>query len=188
MPHDHQRVASLASNTRLVLREVTADDARAFRDFVCEPAFWTPLPIDPPSLSSIRAHLEQCACEAAATPRTAWAFAAVESATGRVVGEGSLRIVSRVWRQGEIGWGVDPSRFGEGLGTAVAAALLRHAFASLGLHRIVARCRPDNAASRAIMAKLGFREEGLFREDVSARGEWWDSVQAAILDREWREG
>lgn len=171
----------------LVLRELRPDDARALRDLMCEPAFWTPLPIDEPSLSSIRAHLDQCARDATVEPRIAWAFAAIETGSGRIVGEGSVRVVSWAGRQGEIGWGVDPGRAGEGFGTRIAAALLRHAFADLRLHRVVARCRPDNAASRAIMAKLGFREEGIMREDVLARGAWWDSLQAAILDREWRE-
>ena len=121
----------------VALRDVDVEDARAFRDFMCESAFWTPLPIDPPSLSSIRAHLEQCARDAAATPPTAWSFAAVEVASGRIIGEGSLRIVSQVWRQAEIGWGVDRSRAGEGFGTAIAGGLLDRAFAGLGLHRVI---------------------------------------------------
>ena len=39
-------------------------------------------------------------------------------------------------------------------------ALLPFAFDRLGLHRIEAACLPHNKASRALLAKLGFREEG----------------------------
>ena len=38
--------------TRLALREAAVDDAAAFRDFMCEKAFWTALPIDPPTGAS----------------------------------------------------------------------------------------------------------------------------------------
>jgi hypothetical protein len=47
-----------------------------------------------------------------------------------------------------------------------------------------------SAASRikrrgGLMAKLGMREEGVFRENILARGEWWSSVQSSILSAEW---
>jgi RimJ/RimL family protein N-acetyltransferase len=35
------------------------------------------------------------------------------------------------------------------------------------------------------MAKLGMREEGVLRENVYARGEWWSSAQSSILSSEW---
>ena len=36
-------------------------------------------------------------------------------------------------------------------------------------------------ASRRIMAKLGMREEGVMRDNMFVRGEWWSTVQGAIL-------
>jgi RimJ/RimL family protein N-acetyltransferase len=35
------------------------------------------------------------------------------------------------------------------------------------------------------MAKLGMPEEGVLRENVFARGEWWSSAQSSILSSEW---
>jgi RimJ/RimL family protein N-acetyltransferase len=64
--------------------------------------------------------------------------------------------------------------------------MLRHGFAVLGLHRAFAQCRVENLASRRMMAKLGMREEGVMRENVFARGEWWSSAQSSILSTEWR--
>jgi RimJ/RimL family protein N-acetyltransferase len=31
------------------------------------------------------------------------------------------------------------------------------------------------------MAKLGMREEGVFRDNLFVRGEWWSTVHSAIL-------
>ena len=50
-----------------------------------------------------------------------------------------------------------------------------------GLHRLYAQCRAGNAASLRIMAKVGMAEEGVIRENVKARGEWWSSSQWSIL-------
>ena len=63
--------------------------------------------------------------------------------------------------------------------------MLRYGFDILGLHRVFARRRVENLASRRIMAKLGMREEGVLRENVLARGEWWSSAQSSILSTEW---
>lgn len=37
---------------------------------------------------------------------------------------------------------------------------LDHCFGPVMLHRVEATVRPENAASRAVLAKVGFREEG----------------------------
>ncbi len=63
--------------------------------------------------------------------------------------------------------------------------MLRLGFAEISLHRIFAQCRAENLASRRIMTKLGMLEEGVLRENVFARGEWWSSVQTSILASEW---
>ena len=55
----------------------------------------------------------------------------------------------------------------------------------LGLHRIFAQCRAENLASRRVMVKLGMREEGVLRDNVFARDEWWSSAQSSILSDEW---
>lgn len=177
---------SMLETERLALREVEADDAPAFRDYMTDAAYWRNLPIDPPTLSSLRAFLDQCVRDQAREPRTAYFLAAIETSTGRLVGEGILHVRGRPWPQGEIGWGVDTARTGAGLATEIGAAMLRLAFDQLGLHRVTARCRVSHAASRRIMTKLGMREEGVLREDVFARGEWWSSLQCSILSQEWR--
>lgn len=87
----------------------------------------------------------------------------------------------------EIGWALDPSVQGRGLGTEVAAELLAICFDGLGLRRVVAQCTADNTASWRIMEKVGMRREAHWVADALHRdGRWYDSLSYAILADEWR--
>lgn len=58
--------------------------------------------------------------------------------------------------QGEIGYWLDRSVWGQGFGLEVAKELVRFAVEDVGLTSLVAGCADDNAASAAILARLGF--------------------------------
>jgi [ribosomal protein S5]-alanine N-acetyltransferase len=104
----------------------------------------------------------------------------VDKCSDQFVGTIDLRTYTP-WKQGEMGWAVISSRTGQGLATEMCFATLRLGFDSLGLHRVQARCHAQNTASRRIMAKIGMREEGMMRDSMFIRGEWWSAVQGAIL-------
>ena len=52
--------------------------------------------------------------------------------------------------------------------------MVDHCFGRVGLHRLEATVRPENLASLRVLAKLGFREEGLFRRYLDVDGAWRD--------------
>jgi [ribosomal protein S5]-alanine N-acetyltransferase len=58
-------------------------------------------------------------------------------------------------------------------------------FERLGMHRIWATHHPENVASRRVLDKLGFREEGRRRDDRMIGGQWSDSVVCSLLEDEW---
>lgn len=60
-------------------------------------------------------------------------------------------------------------------------AMLPFIFRTLGLHRIEAACLPENEASRSLLVKAGFRQEGLARRYLQINGEWQDHVLFALL-------
>jgi [ribosomal protein S5]-alanine N-acetyltransferase len=64
---------------------------------------------------------------------------------------------------------------------------LRFAFERLRLHRLEAACLPHNAASRGVLLKSGFREEGYAREYLCIDGKWQDHVLFGMLASEWRK-
>jgi L-amino acid N-acyltransferase YncA len=67
------------------------------------------------------------------------------------------------------------ARRGTGAGRAALAALAAAAVES-GLHKLVSRIFPENAASRAMCRALGFREVGVYHEHGQLEGVWRDCV------------
>jgi RimJ/RimL family protein N-acetyltransferase len=59
----------------------------------------------------------------------------------------------------ELLYALAPARWGQGLASEAARAVLRHGFAALGLSRILARTDAPNAASIRVMQRLGMRFE-----------------------------
>jgi len=60
-------------------------------------------------------------------------------------------------------------------------ALVPFIFATLGLHRVEAACLPSNQASQSLLAKVGFRQEGVALRYLQINGEWRDHVLFALL-------
>ncbi len=63
--------------------------------------------------------------------------------------------------------------------TALAMAM-DHCFTTVGLHRIEATIRPENRASRRVVEKLGFHEEGIRRRCLHVDGAWRDHICYAL--------
>jgi ribosomal-protein-alanine N-acetyltransferase len=83
-------------------------------------------------------------------------------------------------RSAWIGYWVARVATGGGVATAALALGLDHCFGPVMLHRVEATVRPENAASRAVLAKVGFREEGLLKRYLEVDGAWRDHLLVAI--------
>ncbi len=84
-------------------------------------------------------------------------LAAEDRETRELVGRTGVAY-HRAWPDDpEVGWGFDPDWWGRGLATEAGAACVRWAFERLRFSRVVSICLPENAASRRVMEKLGFR-------------------------------
>jgi ribosomal-protein-alanine N-acetyltransferase len=66
------------------------------------------------------------------------------------------------------------------------AAVLGHAFGTLHLHKVIAHCHVQNAASRRVLEKAGMRHEGRLYEHLFVKGGYWDIDVLGIVDREWK--
>lgn len=65
---------------------------------------------------------------------------------------------------------------GRGLMTEAVGLAVPFCFETLGLHRIHAAFLPDNMASRRVLEKNGFREEGFAEHYLQIDGKWADHV------------
>jgi RimJ/RimL family protein N-acetyltransferase len=57
----------------------------------------------------------------------------------------------------ELGFHLRPDHWGKGLAFEAARAVVEHAFSNLGAQALFAGHHPENAASRRLLSKLGFR-------------------------------
>lgn len=71
---------------------------------------------------------------------------------------------------------------GKGYITAAVRSVVRHAFEDLDLHRVEAACQPDNMASRRVLEKAGFAQEGVARAYLKINGAWRDHLLFAIVN------
>jgi ribosomal-protein-alanine N-acetyltransferase len=87
-------------------------------------------------------------------------------------------------RSAWIGYWVSSSVTRGGVATGALALGLDHCFGPVMLHRVEATVRPENLASRAVLAKVGFREEGLMRRYLQVDGDWRDHLLVALTVEE----
>lgn len=107
----------------------------------------------------------------------AWGYgwwALLDAADGALVGAAGIQHLGfdRA-NPHEIGWRLRRARWGQGLATEVARAIVRHGFEVLGAPRLCAIRHPDNAASLRVMEKLGMRDAGL---------QCWNGEQVAVRE------
>ncbi|UTH72467.1 GNAT family N-acetyltransferase [Chromobacterium sp. IIBBL 290-4] len=101
-----------------------------------------------------------------------------ESRAGELLGHAGLWRFEGARRQHGAGLGITVKREcrGQGVGTALMAALLDLADNWMGLQRIELGVYPDNAAAIALYRKFGFETEARLRAHSLRNGEYWDSL------------
>lgn len=79
-----------------------------------------------------------------------------------------------------VGYWVSSHLTGLGIATAACALGVDHAFDRVGVHRVTATYLPENLASRRVLEKTGFREEGYLHKNLHIFGQWRDHYLMAI--------
>jgi len=74
--------------------------------------------------------------------------------------------------------------WGGGIGTEAHILLADWAFRDLGLHKIWAYIRPENTAIIKVVEKIGFKVEGMLREEKCVAGKRVDVARIGLLRRE----
>ena len=87
-------------------------------------------------------------------------------------------------RSAHAGYWVDQQFAGHGRAPTAVALGADYCFFGLGLHRVEINLRPENAASRRVVEKLGFRYEGIRERYLHIDGAWRDHLTFAITSEE----
>ena len=103
----------------------------------------------------------------------------------KLAGVVNLHFVDRYSSRTAIGYWLGEAVQGKGLITRACARLVDHAFGPLELNRVEIRCASDNAKSRAVPERLGFKEEGTLRQTERVGDRLVDHVVYGMLAGEW---
>jgi ribosomal-protein-alanine N-acetyltransferase len=189
-PRPIPRIADLplvVETQRLVLRPLELGDADAPFAFASDAEVSKWMSWDPHADRNVTvAFLERMIAAREAGTSVGWAIVV----DGKPVGVISIDGITwhfRAWRvdRAEMGYWLGRPHWGKGLMSEAATAALRFGFETLGLHKVTIGCVDGNAASRAIIEKLGFRFLALYQDDFYRFGRWWDHRRYEQTVSEW---
>lgn len=164
------------------LRPLTGTDAGAVHDTLGpHPELWTYQPDEPPASVTAAA----AGIAALTTQPDIVGYAIVDVASGRFAGRVVyLRIQPRIGSI-EVGAIIYAPWFQRTrAATELQYLLLRHAF-ELGYRRYEWKCDSLNAPSRRAATRLGFTDEGTWRNALIVKGRNRDTTWYSITDTEW---
>lgn len=82
---------------------------------------------------------------------------------------------------GTLGYWVGAPFARQGFMREAIRAVVHHAFTDLDLSRVEAACLPENAASRGVLERTGFKYEGVAQSYLQINGRWRNHVLYANL-------
>jgi ribosomal-protein-alanine N-acetyltransferase len=175
------------------LRPVRVSDARTWREIRVRNAPWLrpweptnpETPLHRSSLGPYIAMVRAMRREARQGQAIPW----VVTYGDRFVGQ--LTVGSITWgsaRSGQVGYWIDEAYAGRGIIPTALAMAVDHCFGVIGLHRLEASIRPENHASRRVVEKLGFRDEGIRMRQLHIDGAWRNHVCYALTVEEAPQG
>lgn len=179
----------VVTTARLRLRPLAATDVEDLWPTVSDPTFpaqmsWAAHADRAETLAWIRGHQAGIADGRDLT----WAIEHAGRAVG-TIGLGGITWEMRALRldRAELGYWLARPQWGQGLMSEAAYAAVRFGFETLGLHKITVGCFPDNAGSKRVIEKLGFRFVGQPRDDVWRDGAWHDHLRYELTAAEWSD-
>ena len=117
-----------------------------------------------------------------------WLQLAIERKdTGGMIGDIAFHLTKSNPRMAYLGYTLSRSAWGQGYASEAVRKMLDYLFCVLGLHRVVADCDVENAASIRLLERLGFRREAHYLESFWLVGDakWGSEYLYAMLQREW---
>jgi ribosomal-protein-alanine N-acetyltransferase len=160
---------------RLVLRAYETDDLHELHAVLYSDDAAMRLLGGPRDLTGTRAALERSMTQQQHAGFSFWPV--IERESGLLVGEAGLFPLAPDGPDIALGYAFGAHYWGRGYATEAATAVVAEGFGPLGLDRIVAITREANVGSRRVLAKLGFRMEGM-------RHVWGAEQLFFVLERE----
>lgn len=171
--------------SRAHLRPLALEDAGAMYEIYRDPEtmrYWSSPPVTDVdgALKLVQADLDWV------EEGNAIVWAIAEPSSNKALGKFVLFQFSQENRRAEVGYVLNREHWGNGLMTEIMARVIDYAFDELGLHRLEADTDTENAGSIALLEKMGFVHEGMFRQRWRVYGQWQDSAMLGLLKPDWK--
>ena len=175
------------STSRLLARAMEPADIEPFVGYRSDPNVARYQSWENYTLEEGRALVEEMQALRPGIPGAWYQFALEDVASGDLVGDLAARVNPGEHSELEVGFTLAPQHQGKGYGTEALTGLLRYAFESLGVRRVIAVTDALNQPAAALLARVGMRQEAHFKENVFFKGSWGSEFVFAILAREWAD-
>lgn len=171
---------------RLVLREITPDDADAVFALYSDDTVMQYLDIDTLTTPAQAADIVQFYIDRYRKQISVrWAISLHDEP--HLIGTCGFHLGDQEHNRVEIGYDLQSAYWGRGIMTEALQAMLHYGFTTIALQRIEAVTAPENVASRRLLGKLGFQQEGILRQRSLFRGRYVDDVYFGLLQAEYQK-
>lgn len=170
----------ILSTKRLVLRQISVDDVKevftlrsdtTIMQFINRPLAKT----TPDALQLIQKIID---CTAAVEGIT-WAISLQNNTT--LIGTIGFWMIDKENHRAEIGYLLHPDHQQKGIMQEAIEAVLAYGFTTMQLHSVEANVNPANEASKKLLDKNKFIQEGYFRENYFFEGQFLDSAIYSLI-------
>jgi RimJ/RimL family protein N-acetyltransferase len=171
---------------RLTIRRFRADDADAFAAYRSDPdvaryqGWGTPFTVE-----QARRFIAALDGTHPDTPAEWFQFAVTERESGQLLGDVAAGTDGGDPRLAVVGFTIARAHQGRGYANEALTALLDHLFLHRGKHRVSATVDTRNAASVALLERVGMRREAHHLQNAWWAGEWTDEYVYAVLADGW---
>lgn len=172
---------------RLVLREVTKNDAESLLAYLSDQQVTRHMGLDP-FVSAEDALDEIEWYQSIFANGTGMRWGITIKGEDHVIGSCGFLNRTQKHNRSEIGFELSREHWGKGIAAEALSAVIEYGFSELKLNRIEALIEPANSPSQKLVEKNGFTKEGLLRDYEYTQGKYDDLYMYSLLKREFDGG
>ena len=143
--------------TALWIREFVREDARALARYMTRREYQEFLAVRYPNQYAVRQFVSRAVARQDRVGRKLFHLAAQDKSNGRIVGDGFIQFHED--HVAEMGWGVDPEKWGRGIGSQIARVLSAVAIERLGANDVWCKIMSGNEPSIGVAQRAGMRQD-----------------------------
>jgi [ribosomal protein S5]-alanine N-acetyltransferase len=169
----------------LILRQISYDDLEDYFKYLSDEQVLTYVPEEciPRTMARAKEEIDYNLDLFRYKRSIYWAIARKKD--NKLIGSCGFNYWNRDHARTEISYDLARQYWGQGIMTRVARSVLGFAFTRMDLHRVEATVTPSNFGSMKVLRKLGFKKEGILREQKLLHGKFHDAVILSMLQKEY---